>query len=212
MAHVVVVGAGVFGVWTAHFLRASGISVTLIDAYGPGHSRSSSGDESRILRCGYGPDALYTRFARRSRELWQELQTSLAPHESPIWWPCGVLWLARGPDAYVDATRDTLTAEGCSVEVLETATLTARYPHIQASAVSSALLEPDCGVLMARRAVQFVCSELIAGGTKYIRGHVRAPAVSKQQPILRLAMAARSAQTRSSSRAAPGCRRCFPSC
>jgi len=187
MPHVVVVGAGVFGVWTAHFLRASGIDVTIIDAYGPGHSRSSSGDESRILRCGYGPDALYTRFARRSRELWQELQNSIAPHEVPVWWQCGVLWLPRGPDPYVDATRDTLRAEGCSVETLDSATLNARYPHIEASAISSALLEPDCGVLMARRAVQVVCAELIAGGAEYLRGHVRAPAFSRRQPIVRLA-------------------------
>jgi glycine/D-amino acid oxidase-like deaminating enzyme len=31
---VVVVGAGVFGTWTAHHLRAAGAAVTLIDAYG----------------------------------------------------------------------------------------------------------------------------------------------------------------------------------
>ena len=187
MPHVVVVGAGVFGVWTAHFLRASGIDVTIIDAYGPGNSRSSSGDESRILRCGYGPDALYTRFARRSRELWYELQTRNARQELPIWWPCGVLWLPRGPDPYVDATRDTLRAEGCPVEVLDTAALTARYPHLDASATSSALLEPDSGVLMARRAVQLVCAELIADGVEYVRSHVSAPDFSARRPIVRLA-------------------------
>jgi glycine/D-amino acid oxidase-like deaminating enzyme len=187
MPHVVVVGAGVFGVWTAHFLRASGIDVTIIDAYGPGNSRSSSGDESRILRCGYGPDALYTRFARRSRELWYELQARTARQEVPIWWPCGVLWLPRGPDPYVDATRDTLRAEGCPVEVLDTAALNARYPHLDASATSSALFEPDCGVLMARRAVQLVCAELIAGGVEYVRSHVSAPGFSRQRPIVRLA-------------------------
>jgi glycine/D-amino acid oxidase-like deaminating enzyme len=58
MSHAVIVGAGVFGTWTAHCLQKAGYQVTLIDAYGPGHSRSSSGDESRIIRCGYGPDEL----------------------------------------------------------------------------------------------------------------------------------------------------------
>jgi len=32
---VAVVGAGVFGAWTAHYLLAAGHRVTLIDSYGP---------------------------------------------------------------------------------------------------------------------------------------------------------------------------------
>ncbi len=47
---VVVVGAGVFGAWTALHLRRSGRTVALLDAYGAGNNRSSSGGESRILR------------------------------------------------------------------------------------------------------------------------------------------------------------------
>ena len=45
--HVVVIGAGVFGTWTARWLRRRGASVTLVDQYGAGNSLSSSGDESR---------------------------------------------------------------------------------------------------------------------------------------------------------------------
>jgi glycine/D-amino acid oxidase-like deaminating enzyme len=41
----VVVGAGVFGAWTAHWLRRQGHTVTLVDGYGAGNNRSSSGDE-----------------------------------------------------------------------------------------------------------------------------------------------------------------------
>ena len=98
MSDVIVIGAGVFGAWTAHHLAEAGAKVTLVDAYGPGNSRSSSGDESRILRCGYGPDEIYSRFAHRSRELWYELD---ARHDSDLrlWHPCGVLWLAPDNDA-----------------------------------------------------------------------------------------------------------------
>ena len=57
MSHdITVVGAGAFGVWTAWHLRRAGASVRLIDAWGPGHTRSSSGGETRIIRMGYGPD------------------------------------------------------------------------------------------------------------------------------------------------------------
>ena len=74
MPHVVVVGAGVFGAWTAHHLRAAGAQVTLIDAYGPANPRASSGDQSRILRCGYGADEIYSDLARRSLDQWRALE------------------------------------------------------------------------------------------------------------------------------------------
>ena len=45
---VVVVGAGVFGSWTALWLLRRGASVTLVEQYGPGNPLSSSGDESRV--------------------------------------------------------------------------------------------------------------------------------------------------------------------
>jgi glycine/D-amino acid oxidase-like deaminating enzyme len=58
-----VIGAGVFGAWTAYRLRESGQSVALLDGYGPANSRASSGGESRIIRMGYGADEVYTRRA-----------------------------------------------------------------------------------------------------------------------------------------------------
>lgn len=45
-SEVVVVGAGAFGGWTALYLREIGLSVTLVDAHGPGNARSSSGGET----------------------------------------------------------------------------------------------------------------------------------------------------------------------
>ena len=51
---VVVIGAGAFGGWTALELRRRGARVTLIDAWGPGHARASSGGETRIIRATYG--------------------------------------------------------------------------------------------------------------------------------------------------------------
>src|SRR5690349_6538689 len=77
---VAVIGAGVFGAWTAYWLRRAGAQVLLVDAYGPGNSRASSGGESRMIRLGYGPDEIYTRSAQRSLELWKELFAEVGPH------------------------------------------------------------------------------------------------------------------------------------
>src|SRR5712692_10249766 len=40
---VAVIGAGVFGAWTAYHLKRGGKKVALLDAYGPANSRASSG-------------------------------------------------------------------------------------------------------------------------------------------------------------------------
>src|SRR5215204_5781156 len=101
---VAVVGAGVFGVWTAYKLRLQGARVILLDAYGPGNSRASSGGESRIIRLGYGPDQIYSRSAQRSVNLWQEL----FEQTDNLFEKTGLLWLAREHDAYCEATLATL--------------------------------------------------------------------------------------------------------
>ena len=85
---VAVVGAGVFGAWTAYYLQSLGARTMLIDAHGPGNSRSSSGDESRIIRMGYGADEIYTRSAVRSLALWHSLFEACG---EPLFSPTGVL-------------------------------------------------------------------------------------------------------------------------
>src|SRR5690349_24980023 len=107
---VAVVGAGVFGAWTAYRLQQSGRRVALLDAYGPGHSRSSSGDESRIIRMGYGADEIYTRWAQRSLIQWKELFR--ATQNIGLFQPTGVLWLAETGYATQRATREVLTRSG----------------------------------------------------------------------------------------------------
>src|ERR1051326_7529235 len=58
--HVAVIGAGAFGGWPALHLLRSGARVTLVDEWGPGNSRASSGGETRIIRGTYGPAQPYT--------------------------------------------------------------------------------------------------------------------------------------------------------
>src|SRR3954447_19454379 len=73
---VIVIGAGGWGSFTALNLRKRGLKVTLVDAYGPGNSRSTSGDESRGVRSSYGdrPGALgelWMLWAREAMTRWR---------------------------------------------------------------------------------------------------------------------------------------------
>ena len=169
---VAVIGAGVFGAWTAYQLQRTGRRVILIDAHGPGHSRSSSGGESRIIRMGYGADEIYTRSAQRSLRLWQEL---FARIDQRLFQRTGVLWLAHEDDPYPAQSAATLERFAIPSEKLTTSEVRERYPQIGLDRISWALFEPDSGVLMARRAVQAVTFVAIKTGVEYLQDAVRSP-------------------------------------
>jgi monomeric sarcosine oxidase len=169
---VAVIGAGVFGAWAAYHLQQSGQRVILIDAYGPGHSRSSSGGESRIIRMGYGADEIYTRSARRSRQLWQEFFATI---DQPLFQQTGVLWLAHEDDPYPRQSAQTLVDLGIPFEKLSTAEVSRRYPQIGLEAIAWAMLEPESGVLFARRALQALVAHAITSGVEYLQDQVKTP-------------------------------------
>src|SRR5579859_7802539 len=98
---VVVIGAGVFGAWTAYRLRLAGRSVALVEALGPGNSRSSSGGETRIIRSSYGHDGIYARWARRSLPAWKEVFA--AAQQPELFQQTGVLWTVPVGDPRVAA-------------------------------------------------------------------------------------------------------------
>lgn len=169
---VAVIGAGVFGAWSAWHLQQAGKRVLLVDAYGPSNSRASSGGESRIIRMGYGADEIYTRWSLRALGLWKEFFQRTG---DAMFHPTGVLWLAKEDDPYLQATMGVLQKVGVKFEKLSRDELAKRYPQISLDRVAWGLLEPESGVLMARRAVQSVVGETLKGGAEYLQGAVVAP-------------------------------------
>jgi sarcosine oxidase len=185
---VAVVGAGVFGAWSAHELRRSGRRVLLIDAYGAGNSRASSGGESRIMRMGYGADELYTRSAMNSLRMWREL---LALVHEPLFQQTGVLWLAHENDPYPAQATETLWKVGIAFEKLEMTEVANRYPQIGLHGLTGAMLERDGGVIMARRAVQAVVREAIRKGVEYLTEAVTPPKQNRRLESIATASGAR---------------------
>jgi len=170
---VAVVGAGVFGSWTALQLARRGRRVVLLEAYGPGHSRSSSGDESRIIRMGYGPDEIYTQWSQRSLILWKELFAATRNEE--LFQQTGVLWLAEPQNEMLRATREVLTCCGVNFAELDRTALIERYPQINYDGIANGIYEPESGVLLARRAVAATVAEAVRLGVQYRVADVIAP-------------------------------------
>src|SRR6202166_4387304 len=153
---VVVVGAGVFGSWTAWHLAKRKLKVLVLDAYGAAHARASSGGETRIIRMSYAADEIYTRWSQRSLVQWKQLSSASG---QVLFQQTGVLWLEGADDLRLRESQATIERCGIKHELMDNAELTRRYPQVNFDGVSRGLLEPESGVLLARRAVQAVVEE-----------------------------------------------------
>lgn len=162
--HVAVIGAGAFGGWSALYLLRRGARVTLVDAWGPGNSRASSGGESRVIRGTYGSDGIYTRMVARALELWRENQ---ARWNLKLYHPIGMLWMVGNNDGYEKASLPHLREAGLAFEELTAAEAAKRYPQINFEGVKWAIFEKDAGYLTARRACQAVLEGFVSEGGEY---------------------------------------------
>src|SRR6266542_6110765 len=171
---VAVVGAGVFGAWTAYRLAQAGRRVALLDAYGSGNARSSSGGQTRVIRMGYGDQEIYTRWSMRSMELWKSV---LAQASRPsLFQPVGVLWMARGEDPLTTKTLATLKRLGVRHERHGRPELEHRWPQIDFGPNTWAIYEPQSGFLMGFHVVQAVVQNAMARGVEYLQEAVVPPA------------------------------------
>ena len=204
--HVAVIGAGVFGAWTAHHLQQAGHRVTLIDAWGPAHSRASSGGESRLTRAAYGKDDIYTRMATDSLPQWKALS---AVSGLPILVQCGILFFFPTEEPYV---QDSIAAHrkfGLPTDVLDQSEMARRFPMIDFSGIKVGLHEPEFGALMARRSVLTLADRLVKAGGTYMKGLVQPPSGEELQEI-RLASGQRVQADRFVFAAGPWLPKLFP--
>jgi len=171
-ADLLVVGAGVMGAWTAyHAQRAGGRSVALLDAWGPGHLRATSGDETRITRAAHGADELYTRWARLALEQWRRFEQE---HGVELFVPAGMLWFAHREAGFETTSQAVLESSGVPCELLDPDELRRRWPAIATGdGLRFALYEPEAGVLMARRGCQEVTQAFRELGGRFELAAVR---------------------------------------
>ncbi len=163
---IAVIGAGAFGGWTALALCRKGARVRLYDAWGPGHSRASSGGETRVIRHSY-TEPLYVRMAKRALTLWDENQKRW---DIQLYRRTGALFLVQ-PErmSFLQAASAHLEQATVDHELLNPEQLAERYPVIQPDGIAQAILEPGAGYLMARQACRAVVRALVAEGGEYDR-------------------------------------------
>jgi len=167
---ILVVGAGAFGGWTALYLRRAGADVTLIDAWGPGNARASSGGETRIIRAIYGPTRRYVEMAARALTLWREWDRNSGEQ---FYRQTGVLWMASADDTYISQALPFLRDAKLEYEQLNPEAAARRWPQINFNGIKTVVFEPEAGYLLARHACDAVAREFVRLG-----GHYRQAAVA----------------------------------
>lgn len=168
---IVVVGAGAFGAWSALYLLRKGFRVTLADAWGPGHSRSSSGDETRVIRSTYGANEVYFDLNVQALQLWKENQQRF---RRQLFFNTGVLWFCYHADTpLVDDSIPFSQKHGMEYEYLPPSEIERRYPQIHTRDLNHAYFDPYGGYLKARESIQLVGEAFIREGGHYIQSMVK---------------------------------------
>jgi glycine/D-amino acid oxidase-like deaminating enzyme len=166
---IIVIGAGAFGGWTALQLLEKGAKVTLLDAWGPGNSRASSGGETRIIRATYGSGQIYTQLAARALRLWPEYEQRWGVK---LFYRCGVLWMTGEDDSYERAALPLMNEADVRFEKLSAAECAKRWPQITFDGISWSVYEPESGYLAARRSCEAVLNAFVEQGGEYRQAQV----------------------------------------
>ncbi len=161
---VAVVGAGPFGGWTALWLQRAGADVTLIDAWGPGNPRASSGGESRVIRGTYGPNRIYVQWVARALEIWQESERLW---DERLYRRTGGLWMFERDDSYARTSLPLQAEMGLPARELSLEEARAMFPQISFDGIRTVFFEDEAGYLRARHACRAVAEAFVAEGGTY---------------------------------------------
>lgn len=178
-AAVVVVGAGAFGGWSALYLLRAGYKVTLVDAWGAGNSRSSSGDETRVIRSTYGDNEFYFDLNVRALALWKENQKAW---NKKLFFNTGVIWFCYDEKTpLVDDSIPFARKHKMNYEYLSLEEVKKRYPAVHTENLHHAWLDPFGGYLKARESAQAVLEAFLNEGGEFVQTYVTPGDIRSQQ-------------------------------
>src|SRR5579862_7491364 len=179
---IIVIGAGGWGSFTALNLRKAGAKVTLVDAYGPGNARSTSGDETRGVRSSYGDrpgtqGEVWTLWAREAMKRWTAFDEEWGGGTGKgrqlrlnLFHTTGDLIMRTEWDSFQLRTKVWWDKHKIPYSVLNPDDVRKAFPVISMDDITAVLYEPDAGVVRARRAAQAAASAFEVLGGKIMIG------------------------------------------
>ena len=165
---VAVIGAGAFGGWTALHLLEMGLSVTLIDAYGPGNARAASGGESRQITGSYkiGESEVYARWAMEAFGRWEKREAEWGGRK--LIRRTGQLSLNREWTTRMRANDEMMERRGYEREIIAHDDLPRRFPQFNNEGYEFGYYVPSTGVIMAKQGCLAVAEAFQRQGGQFI--------------------------------------------
>ena len=154
---IAVIGAGAFGGWTALHLRELGLSVELVDAYGPGNARASSAGETRQIRASYGDREIYSRWVVKAFEQWTRREEEFG---KKLFFRTGQLTLSRGLTRNLRQSKAVLDRLGLENEIIDRDELLRRFTQFNLEGVELGFYVPSTGIVKCRESCLAVAEAL----------------------------------------------------
>ena len=192
---MVVIGLGAMGAATLCQLARRGVGTLGIDRFSPPHAFGSSHGDTRITRCAIGEGEDYVPLARRSHEIWRELEVASGRH---LLAECGGLVIGplespvphhAKPD-FLRRTIDLAQRFDIPHELLDRQVLARRFPQFTGLEPDDmAYYEPGAGFLYVERCIAAQLAEARRRGARLLT-NTRVHAVQQRGDAVRLDTAA----------------------
>jgi sarcosine oxidase len=149
-ADVIIVGLGAMGSAASWQLASRGVSVIGIDRYEPPHAWGSTHGDSRITRLGIGEGREYVPLARRSHELWRNIERESG---AELLTQPGIVIMAPPSSTFLAETRAAALQYDIQHRDLANAELRAEFPMFAVDEQTVGYHEPRAGYVRPERAV-----------------------------------------------------------
>lgn len=171
----VVIGLGAVGSAALYFLSKRGKRILGIDRFDPPHSMGSSHGETRITRLAVGEGREYVKFARRSQEIWQEIEKEAGIE---LFKQAGGLliesgqeaWVKYGGSSFFDQTKQIAENESIPHSILGQKRLNEEFPQFNFPEKVRGYFEPSAGFVFPEKTIQAQLDLSVKNGAK-VRVH-----------------------------------------
>lgn len=167
---IVVVGAGVLGLFSAIAAAKRGRAVILVDQFDVLHSRGSSHGDGRIYRLAYS-EPVYLNLMSLSIPLWKSLSVH-ADDDHPLMVETGFLMLERSVDGSLPTKirdlREAFKNRGITHDIMSGEEASKRFDQFSLSPDIHAMYIQEGGVLFAARCMRAAIASARSLGVKIV--------------------------------------------
>lgn len=148
---LIIVGSGSVGAAAGCYAANSGLKVLMIDSAHPPHSEGSHHGATRLMRHAYGEGERYVPLVLRAQKLWNALAEISG---EKLFHRTGVVNIGPTDSQFINQIRSSAEKYDLPLEVMDSASVSARWPEIAMPEDYIGLFEADAGVLKSEIAVE----------------------------------------------------------